>query len=81
VFIPSLKGDLIEDWIVQNVDYSQSNGKVSISVKASRTFGVKETMNEKMTKKFLDFAKEKKLVGEGATLEAWDEYAWSLPEG
>jgi hypothetical protein len=79
VFIPSLRGDFIEDWIVQNVDYSQNNGNVSISVKATRTFGVKETMNEKMTKKFLDFAKEKKLVGEGATLDAWDSYAWGLP--
>lgn len=81
VFIPSLKGDVIEDWIVQNVDYSQSNGAVNISVKATRTFGVKETMNEKMTKKFLEFAKKQKLVGPDATLEAWDSYAWGLPGG
>jgi hypothetical protein len=78
VFIPSLKGDFIEDWIVQNVDYAQSNGTVNISVKATRTFGIKETMNEKMTKKFLDFAKQQKLVGDGAILEAWDSYAWGL---
>ena len=82
VFIPSLKGnDTIEDWIVQNIDYTQSNGAVNISVRATRTFGVTETMNEKMAKKFLDFAKQQKLVGEGATLEAWDKYSWGLPGG
>lgn len=80
VFIPSLKGnDTLEDWIVQNIDYTQSNGEVNISVRATRTFGVTETMNKDMAKKFLDFAKQKKLVGSGATLEAWDAYAWGLP--
>jgi hypothetical protein len=76
VFIPSLKGDVIEDWIVQNVDYSQTVGGVEISVKATRTFGVKDTMNGKMADQFLNLAKSKKMVGDAATLEAWETYAW-----
>jgi len=81
VFIPSLSGDYIEDWIVQTVDYSQNNGNVSISVRATRSFGVKDSMNGKATEKFLAYAKQNKLVGSGATLEAWDAYAWGLPGG
>lgn len=79
VFIPSLKGDFIEDWIVQNVDYTQNDGSISVSIKATRTFGVKNTMNQTAAKKFLEFAKTSGLVGPGATLDSWDKYAWSLP--
>ena len=81
VFIPSFKGDYIEDWIVQNVSYTQNNGNVSVSVKGTRTFGVKNTMNETASKKFLALAKSNGLVGPNAQLDAWDAYAWSLPGG
>ena len=78
VFIPSLKGDFIEDWIVNSVSYKTSNGKVEVSVQATRIFGAQEAMNNKMAKKFLGIAKNRKLVGQGATLEAWDDYAWRI---
>ena len=79
IFIPSLKGDYIEDWIVDTVSYDQSDGNVSISVSAKRTLGLGTPMNDKPAKKFLEFAKNRNLVGPTATLEAWDKYAWSLP--
>lgn len=69
----------MEDWIVQSVDYTQNNGAVNISVRATRIFGIKETMNETAAKKFMATAKQSKLVGSGATLDAWDAYAWGLP--
>ena len=78
VFIPSLKGEYIEDWIVNSVSYKTSNGKVEVSVQATRIFGAQEAMNNKMAKKFLGIAKNRKLVGQGATLEAWDDYAWRI---
>lgn len=81
VFIPSLKGDFMEDWIVQSVDYTQNNGAVEISVRATRIFGAKEEMNQTAADKFLAAAKQNKLVGSGATLDAWDAYAWGLPGG
>ena len=78
LFIPSLAGDYIEDWIVQTVDYTSQRGAVNISVRATRTFGAKSAMNEKASEKFKKLAQSKKLIGPDATLEAWDEYAWSL---
>jgi hypothetical protein len=79
IYIPSLKGDYIEDWIVDTVSYDQSDGNVSISVSGKRTRGLGTPMNEKTAAKFLEFAKTNNLVGSTATLEAWDKYAWSLP--
>ena len=81
VFIPSLKGDFIEDWIVQDVGYNQSDGNVSVSIRGTRVFGIKNAMNGTAAKKFLQFAKDQGLVGPNATLDAWDKYAWSLPGG
>lgn len=76
LYIPSLKGDYIEDWIVQSVGYSQQNGNVEVSVQATRVLGLGTPMNKPEGEKFLGIAKTKKLVGPGATLDAWDLYAW-----
>jgi hypothetical protein len=76
VFVPSFTGDYIEDWIVQSVDYNQTDGGVDISINATRQYGQGNTMNEQGGKKFLELAKKKKLVGPDATLEAWEAYAW-----
>lgn len=81
VFIPSLKGEFIEDWIVQSVGYSQSNGKVNVSVKATRIFGLDSAMNKTAAEKFKKLATKLRLVGSEANLDAWDAYAWSLPKG
>lgn len=76
VYIPSLspKGvDDIEDWIVNTVDYNQTDGGVDISVTASRTYGIPATLMSKPSGlKFLEKAKSL------TTLEKWEEYAWIL---
>jgi hypothetical protein len=79
IFVPSLTGNYIEDWIVQSVGYSQDDGQININIRATRTFGLGTPMNKTAADKFTAIAKAKKLVGPGATLEAWDSYAWSLP--
>ena len=76
LYIPSFKGDYIEDWIVQSVDYNQSDGKVELGIQATRLYGVGTAMNEKQSQEFLKYAKSKNLVGSNWTLEAWDAYAW-----
>lgn len=78
LYIPSLKGNYIEDWIVQSVDYDQSDGGINVGIQASRIYGSGTPMNEKMAEKFTGIAKQAGLVGSGATLEAWDSYAWGL---
>jgi hypothetical protein len=79
LYIPSYKGDYMEDWIVQSVDYNQSDGKVDIGIQASRVYGVGTPMSKKNSDKFLEYAKSINLVGEGASLENWDKYAWVYP--
>jgi hypothetical protein len=76
IFIPSLTGDFMEDWIVQQVSYNQNNGRVSINVTASRIFGNASPMNKTAYDKFLAFAKQRKLVGPSANIDSWDLYAW-----
>lgn len=78
IYIPSLTGKYMEDWIVQSVDYNQNDGKVEIGIQATRVYGAGSPMNQKQADTFLKFAKDNKLVGPDATLEAWDKYAWTL---
>jgi hypothetical protein len=78
VYIPSFKGDYIEDWIVDSVNYDQNNGNVSISVQAKRSLGLGTPMNEKAAEKFKGIAEGLGLIGPNATLEAWERYAWTL---
>jgi hypothetical protein len=79
IYVPSLTGKYIEDWIVENVGYDQSNGNVEINISATRTLGLGTPMNPDMAKKYLDFAKNFGLVGERANLDSWDKYAWGFP--
>lgn len=79
VYIPSLTGDFIEDWIVQAVGYSQNNGQVTVNIRATRLLGWGQPMNKKAAEVFETFAREKGLTGPNASLEAWDAYAWGLP--
>jgi hypothetical protein len=76
LFIPNFKGDYMEDWIVTSVQYQQTDGGVDISIQAARQFGLGDLMNKTVTEGWLDYAKSLKLVGEGSTLENWEEYAW-----
>lgn len=78
VFIPSFKGDFIEDWIVDNVSYAQTNGDISVSVTAKRIFGLGTPMVKKNTDFFKSLATAIGLIGPNATLEAWEAYAWNL---
>lgn len=79
LYIPSLTGNYIEDWIVQSVGYSQNNGQVNINIRATRLLGWGQPMNKTAAEKFTAYAKSQNLIGPTATLEAWDSYAWSLP--
>ena len=81
IYIPSLKGDFIEDWIVQSVDYNQNDGKVNISIQATRVYGQGAPMNPLGADKFKDYATSNGLIGKNATLSKWEEYAWSVPLG
>jgi hypothetical protein len=78
LYIPSFKGKYIEDWIVQSVNYDQNDGRVEIGIQATRVYGVGTPMNQKQADKFLEYARQKNLVGENWTLEAWDKYAWMV---
>jgi hypothetical protein len=79
LYIPSYKGDYMEDWIVQSVDYNQADGKVDIGVQATRVYGVGSPMNTKNANKFMDYARSINLIGPNASLENWDKYAWVYP--
>ena len=79
VFVPSLSGKYIEDWIVQDVSYTQSNGNVTVNLNATRIIGTGTPMQETIGKNFKKIAKDKKLIGPDASLESWEKYAWGLP--
>jgi hypothetical protein len=79
LYVPSLTGDYIEDWIVQSVGYAQSNGDVKVKIRATRVLGSGVPMNESAANVFKTFSQTKRLIGANATLEAWDSYAWGLP--
>ena len=71
VYVPSLTGKDIVDWIVTAVDYDQTDGGVNVSVTASRTYGVGGTlMNKESGEKFHTLAKKLR------TLTDWEGYAW-----
>jgi hypothetical protein len=70
VYIPSLTGKYIEDWIVQTITYTQIDGAVTINVNATRVYGLVGLMQEGPGKLFKE--KAAKLT----TLEAWERYAW-----
>lgn len=76
LFIPNFSGTFMEDWIVNSVEYSQTDGGVTLSVQASRHFGLAEYMNEKQGKVWLEKAKSLGLVGENPSLENWMNYGW-----
>jgi hypothetical protein len=76
IYIPSFTGNYIEDWIVNSVTYEQADGLIRVSVQATRSYGLGNPMQKKPAEEFLAFAKERKLIGENASLEAWQEYAW-----
>ena len=79
LFIPSYKGDFMEDWQVTSVSYDQNDGNVSVSVNAGRIMGTSAPMVKSQVDKFKGIAKSLNLMGPNATLDAWDKYAWSLP--
>jgi hypothetical protein len=81
VYIPSLTGDYIEDWIVESVSYDQNDGNVSVSVQGTREYGLGTPMDAKNAEVFKKYAIEQGLIGPNATLEAWDRYAWVTPLG
>lgn len=81
LYVPSLTGNFIEDWIVQSVGYSQNNGQVNVNIRATRMMGLGAAMNQKAAEEFSKFAKDRGLIGPNATLESWDAYAWEVSGG
>lgn len=76
VFIPSLTGKYMEDWVVQSVGYEQDGGKISLSIQATRPYGLGNPMQPDVATEFLSYATQSGLVGPSSTLEAWTAYAW-----
>ena len=74
VYVPSLQTDAentyIEDWIVSSVNYVQSDGSISVSVSASRPYGLGTLINEKSGDKWRKKAQTLK------SLDDWAAYAW-----
>jgi hypothetical protein len=81
VYIPSLTGDYIEDWIVESVSYDQNDGNVSVSVQGTREYGLGTPMDAKNAEVFKQYAINQGLIGPNATLDNWDRYAWVTPLG
>jgi hypothetical protein len=76
IFIPNFSGTFMEDWIVNSVEYSQTDGGVNINIQASRKFALGGFMNPTQGNAWLSKAKSYGLVGEGAQLENWMNYGW-----
>lgn len=72
ILIRSYSKDYVEDWVVNSVEYQQTQGGVDVSIQASRTFGVGGTMVKSVVENFF---KSHKLE----TIEDWEKYAWFLP--
>jgi len=70
IYVPSLDGKIIEDYKISSVSYTQDGGSFSVSIQASRPYGLNVPMYAKESKKFLE--KAKTLV----TLEDWEQFAW-----
>lgn len=70
IYVPSLDGKIIEDYKVSTVCYTQDGGSFSVSIQASRPYGLNVPMYKEESKKFLD--KAKSLV----TLADWEQFAW-----
>lgn len=79
LFIPNFSGTFMEDWVVESVEYSQTDGGVNISVNATRQFALGDFMNPTQGKIWLDKAKAYGLVGENPNLENWMAYGWKVP--
>jgi hypothetical protein len=71
IYIPSFNGEYIEDWIVGDVHYQQTDGGVTVGISATRTYGTGDLMNSAEGKKFQQIIKN-----ELRTLENWESYAW-----
>lgn len=78
MYIPSLKGDYIEDWIVTGVEYQQTDGGVDISIQGARQYGLATLMNETVSKEWLPLALSLSLVGERSNVTSWQDYAWPV---
>jgi hypothetical protein len=71
----------MEDWIVNSVEYEQSDGGVNLSIQASRTYGLGTFMNPQIGKNWLYVAVNTLgLVGKYGSIENWVRYAWSLDD-
>lgn len=71
-FIPSLKGDYVEDWFITKVGYSAAKGGVRVSVDAVRFAIDEKVVSEEDINRFT-----KKAAGFNSP-EAWNKYYWRV---
>lgn len=76
IFVPSLTGKYMEDWVVESTGYEQDGGKISVSIQATRPYGLGNAMQPTVAEQFKAYATGVGLLGPTATLEAWQRYAW-----
>lgn len=76
IFVPSLTGKYMEDWVVESVGYEQDGGKISLSIQATRPYGLGNAMQPAVAAQYLAYAIGVGLLGPLATVEAWQKYAW-----
>jgi hypothetical protein len=74
VYVPSLDNSVssIEDWVIESVDYQQTDGGVEVSISGGRKFGLVGLMNAKAGEKFKKKAQGLNQQG----LDGWGAYAW-----
>lgn len=77
LYIPSLdpKKDIIEDYKVTSVSYTQSGAEFRVSVQGNRPYGINKPMWEDAAKKFREIARKLTTVAD------WTKYAWTLNRG
>lgn len=81
IFIPSYSTNYVQDWIVNSVEYQQTQGGVDVAIQATRVYG----SGDPMCPEDVEFARENLQLSnvltsgnnqKTATLEQWETIAW-----
>jgi len=78
VYVPSLTGNYIEDWIITSVTYEQRAGVVNVSIQGTRTYGLSNAMQPAAAEQFKAIAAGRQMIGPSADVKAWERYAWPI---
>lgn len=79
LYIPSLREGFMEDWIVSSIEYQQDSNGVSISIQATRKYGIKGSMKPYAGSVARNEAEKAGLIGyKGSLIGSWTKFAWEL---